>query len=362
MFREKDLQELSNVSSSHFPDRSAKWLIRQREHLQALLEMLAGEITDALDFSRVEQLNRSFISDELRTQESDMLFSVPFREPTGKCEELIIYILIEHQSTVDPSMELRLLSYMTQIWMEERRSWVEGKVSKAEWRLTPIVPVVFYTGSGAWRSPFSLTALMDLPEVLKRFVPRFDTLFLDVKATAPDELTQTGHALGWLLTVLRQENSDPPTMRQALLDALTGLRDLQTENIEAYTRAILYLFLLILHRREAGEHQDLLCMLTQEHTQNQEIVAMADSIIELSEQRGEQRGIQQGIEQGIEQGARQTSIESTLTILNTRFSDADVDPLTPVLEAIEDLDRLKQLNLQASLVESFRAFEERLEA
>jgi hypothetical protein len=103
-------------------------------------------------------------------------------------------------------------------------------------------------------------------------------------------------------------------------------------------------------------------MLTQEHTQNQEIVAMADSIIELSEQRGEQRGIQQGIEQGIEQGARQTSIESTLTILNTRFSDADVDPLTPVLEAIEDLDRLKQLNLQASLVESFRAFEERLEA
>ena len=84
---------------------------------------------------------------------------------------------------------------------------------------------------------------------------------------------------------------------------------------------------------------------------------MADSIIELSEQRGEQRGLQQGIEQG----ARQTSIESTLVILNTRFPDADVDPLTPALEAIEDLNRLKQLNLEASLVKSFRAFQERLE-
>ena len=350
MFTEEDLRALSNVSSSHFPDRSAKWLIRQREHLQALVAMLAGEIADALDFERVEQLNRSFISDELRTQESDMIFSVPFRNPTPKCEEVIIYILIEHQSTVDPSMELRLLSYMTQIWMEERRSWVEQKITKSEWRLTPIVPVVFYTGTGAWKSPLSLTALMDLPEVLKRFVPTFDTLFLDVKATAPDELTQTGHALGWLLTVLRQEHSDPPAMRQALLEALAGLRDLHTQDIEAYTRAILYLFLLILHRRKAGEHQDLLRILTQEHTQNQEIVDMAGSIIELSEQRG------------IEQGSRQTSIEITVAILNTRFPDADVDRLTAALESIEDLNRLKQLNLEAFLVESFRAFQERLEA
>ncbi len=85
---------------------------------------------------------------------------------------------------------------------------------------------------------------------------------------------------------------------------------------------------------------------------------MAGSIIELSEQRGEQRGIQQGIEQG----SRQTSIESTLAILNFRFPDADVDRLTAALEGIEDLDRLKHLNLEAFSVESFRAFQERLQA
>lgn len=85
---------------------------------------------------------------------------------------------------------------------------------------------------------------------------------------------------------------------------------------------------------------------------------MAGSIIELSEQRGEQRGIQKGIQQG----ARRTSIESTLAILNNRFPDADVETLTPALEAIENLKRLKQLNLEASLVESFRTFQERLEA
>ena len=85
---------------------------------------------------------------------------------------------------------------------------------------------------------------------------------------------------------------------------------------------------------------------------------MTGSIIEISEQRGEQRGIQKGIEQG----ARQTSIESTLAILNKRFPEADADTFTRALEAIEDLNRLKQLILEASVVESFRDFQEHLDA
>ena len=74
-----------------------------------------------------------------------------------------------------------------------------------------------------------------------------------------------------------------------------------------------------------------------------------------------QQGIEQGKQQGIEQGARQMSIKSTLAILNKRFPDAEVETLTAALEAIEDLNRLKQLNLQASFIETFRAFKERVE-
>ena len=70
---------------------------------------------------------------------------------------------------------------------------------------------------------------------------------------------------------------------------------------------------------------------------------------------------QQGIQQGIEQGARQMSIESTLTILAERFPDADITTVKPILEAIEDLERLKQLNLNASIAESFLVFRNRLE-
>ena len=67
-------------------------------------------------------------------------------------------------------------------------------------------------------------------------------------------------------------------------------------------------------------------------------------------------------QQGIEQGARQMSIESTLTILTRRFPGVDVNALKPTLEAIEDINRLKQVNIEASLAETFQTFEEYLYA
>ena len=68
------------------------------------------------------------------------------------------------------------------------------------------------------------------------------------------------------------------------------------------------------------------------------------------------------IEQGIAQGARQMSIESTLRILTGRFPSTNVSLVESRLEAIEDLDRLRELNFNASIARSFHAFREELEA
>ena len=71
---------------------------------------------------------------------------------------------------------------------------------------------------------------------------------------------------------------------------------------------------------------------------------------------------EQGEEQGIEQGAHQMSIETTLNILTERFSNVDADALRIRFEAITDLNKLKQLSLNAALAESFNAFQEALNA
>ena len=70
--------------------------------------------------------------------------------------------------------------------------------------------------------------------------------------------------------------------------------------------------------------------------------------------------IQRGKAEGINIGARQTRIESTLDILGVRFPSADVNALKRQLEAIDDLDRLKQVNLDASIAKSLHDFQQSL--
>ncbi len=219
------MHKTQDTQIEHFPDRSLRRLLQDSEYVRGLVQIVAPDIETFLDFSRITYQKRSFISKALQERESDVLLSVSFQKDTDAtdAEALLIYILIEHQSTVDKTMGFRLLSYMVQIWESQRREWETEKLPENERRLQPILPILFYTGDRPWTVPVSLTAIMDVPEILKRFVPSFDTLFLGVKATEAEVLTQSGHPLGWLLHVLQKEHSDETEISEALTDAMSHI-------------------------------------------------------------------------------------------------------------------------------------------
>lgn len=330
--KETEILDLLNKPIENFSDRSSRWLFENKENVQGLIEIVASELVERLDFTQLTQLNRSFVSDTLREQESDILYSVPFHSETGT-DELLIYILIEHQSTVDVTMGFRVLFYMTQIWDAQRRDWESNNVPKSKWRLRPILPIVFYTGSQRWQIPLSLTSLMDLPEALSRFVPTYDTLFLSVKETEASDLTKTGHPLGWLLSVLQQEHADVEAIKRVLLSALSHLNSLDAEQTQQRERAILYLLLLVLHRRPAEEHASLISLID-EQTYGMEVESMAESIIEQSRK--------QGLEQGLEQGETRAKREAILKLLQVRF-DVVPEDLTHKISAMQNRSLLDSL-------------------
>ena len=113
--------------------------------------------------------------------------------------------------------------------------------------LDPILPIVFYTGDGRWTSPLSLTTLMEVPEVLARFVPTFDTLFLGVKGVDQEVLTKPGHPFGWLLSVLQKEDAGKSEISEALVAAVSALSQLDEAQGSQVRQALLYFVQLILH-------------------------------------------------------------------------------------------------------------------
>ena len=338
--------DVSKERVYHFSDRSMRRLLESTAYIRYLIELLMPELLDMLDFDRGVQQNRTFLSEALRVRESDVLLRVPFQETVAH-EELHICVLIEHQSRPDWLMQLRLLIYMERIWEAEYREF--GSKPRAEQKWSPILPIVFYTGSDRWTAPLSLAEILEVPAVFERFVPRFDTLFLDVKQMESERLTESGHPFGWLLRVLQEENADERVFREVLETAVSEInRSEETPNAQL-REALNYLILLVFHERSETEREPFVDIIKAQSPDEMEVETMAQTAAESL------------IEQGIAQGAREMSIENTLTVLTGRFPGADVSLVKPRLEAIEDLTRLKELIFNASIAKSFRAFREELE-
>ena len=332
MVEEADILNFFDIRIEHFPDRSARWLFQDRENVRGLLEIVAGELVELIDFSQLSQINRSFIPDNLREQESDLVFSVPLRSES-ETDELLIYILIEHQSTVDSTMGFRVLFYMIQIWDSQRREWESANVPKSQWRFRSVLPIVFYTGDQRWNTPLTLNAIMDIPDMFSRFVPTFDILFLNVKETDEADLTKSDHPLGWLLTVLQKEHANKEVIRTALIEAMSHINTLGEEQAQQRRRAISYLLLLILHRRPAEEHEELSTLVDQHIEQpsdREEVGSMAQTMAEHL------------IEHGIEQGETRAKQEALLKLIRFQFESVP-ESVTNQITLIQSHSRLDSL-------------------
>ena len=341
-------------SLGQFADRSAKWLLVNPDNLRGLLEIIGADLVESLDFSKVQNVNTTFIADNLREQESDLVFLLPFRDTNET--EVMLYILIEHQSTVDPVMGFRMLSYMYHIWDQQRQQWIAEKVPKSQWRFRPIIPVVFYTGQSEWRPVISMEALMTVPEPLLRFVPRFETLFLGIQTEPDVNLLKTEGPFGWLMTVLKRADTPDPSVFVSVLETLGDhLGELRESERAAWTQAVYYLHLLVFHRRSVGERADLERIVSEHH----EALSLSQQEVTFMQSMAEHY-LQQGIEQGIEQGTRDTTIRNTLALLRSKFSGEAVNEVARGLQRINDVKQLEQLLLAAAQVQNLNAFKQML--
>ena len=335
-----------------FPDRGTKWLLEFGENVEGLLQIVASDLADQLDFDQLQQVNQSFIPDNLRKQESDVIYLVPFR--SEELGDVWVYLLIEHQSVPSPVMGFRLLFYMVNIWDAQRRGWEDAKVPESEWHFRPIIPIVFYTGSQTWEMPITVEMVTDLPQALERFVPTFDVLFLNVKGEDVPDFLHQGHPFRLLLELIRQEDATKVDFETVLRQVVQVLRELPEESPQ-WSRAMYYLVLLIYHRRPTDEREALMDVVAQtlvERRQIEEVQDMTQTIAEYFIQEGEERGEKRGEKRGELRAKR----EAVLKLLQLRF-DSIPPSVAKKIKSIRRVDRLNALFDQAATAKSISEIE-----
>src|SRR5437764_7998152 len=135
-------------------DGSYKLLFSHRQMVAELLRDFVHEPwVEDLDFRTLEPVKASFISDSLRERHSDMIWRL--RWQGGERDWFYVYLLLEFQSTPDPFMAVRLLSYVALLLDSLARS---PGVNPAR-GLPPVFPLVLYNGKRPWKAPTDLASL-----------------------------------------------------------------------------------------------------------------------------------------------------------------------------------------------------------
>lgn len=148
-----------------------------REAAELVRHVLPRHVCDALELDTIVRVSGSFVDTQLSERYSDLLFTV--RSRSGS---VFVYILIEHQSSNDADMPLRLLEYMVRIWTEQRRNEPGAG-------LRPIIPLLICHPVGGWTAPRRLDELFhDCPAELRVFIPSFEVAVQDLGDLDDDEI------------------------------------------------------------------------------------------------------------------------------------------------------------------------------
>jgi len=167
------MKKRTGVSRRHDP--GYKSLFSHPRMVEELIRgFLSGDWIERLNFSTLEKIVNTFVSDDLRERHSDVIWRLRLRGEEGGW--VYLYLLLEFQSTSDPFMAVRLLTYVGLLLEDVIR---KERLKPGD-RLPAVLPVVLHNAKSRWRAPLRLeTLFVPVPKPLKRYLPRLTYLLLD---------------------------------------------------------------------------------------------------------------------------------------------------------------------------------------
>jgi hypothetical protein len=181
---------------------------------------------------------------------------VPFR--LGDEERwALVYVLVEHQSSEDPAMPLRLLYFLVLYWERQWRAWEQRPAPKPPLELSPVLPLVLYTGAGPWENNRTLHDLLGEPAEFHGFVPQWGPLFWELAGQSALSLLESGDAWQQVLAVLRAEGAEPADFERVYVEAMRRLEALAGQDHMRWYDLMRIILSWALYRRPRGEQQAL---------------------------------------------------------------------------------------------------------
>ena len=135
---EKEKQENIHIRKIH--DELFRDILNNKEEFMWFLSSFI-KLDMNITKNDLEKYNRSFVTEEYKSKYSDVVYKIKNKN---------IFLLVEHQSSIDYSMPYRMLTYSYEIM---RDAIDKTRLKDKNYKLPIVVPILLYTGNRKWRVP-----------------------------------------------------------------------------------------------------------------------------------------------------------------------------------------------------------------
>ncbi len=289
-------------------------------HASVVADLLRGFVKDdwvqEVDLKTLERVEGSFVTSDLRSRETDMLWKVKWQ---GR--PLYVFILLEFQSKVDRFMAIRSMTYqglLLEYLAREKAFTPSGK-------LPPIFILVLYNGLAPWNAALDVADLIEpLPGGLEAYRPRVGYVLLDAARIPEMELESERNVAVALFRLEQSRDAERFRKEMIRLMANPDLDDELRASVHTWLTQVLmpsrFPELPLTEARSLEEVQTMLAERVQEWTREWE-------------ENGYKKGRQEGV---------RTVQDFLLAEMVERFGPVP-EAIRSGVEAIQDLDELKKL-------------------
>ncbi|MCC8400275.1 MAG: Rpn family recombination-promoting nuclease/putative transposase [Rickettsia endosymbiont of Platyusa sonomae] len=281
---------------------------------------LPSNFKEQLDLSKIKVEKESYIEESLRRKYSDIVYAVS----TKNKESAFIYILLDHQSTSDYWMALRLWKY-TLLLCERHK--------KNNDKLPVIYPMIMYNGVEEYSAPRNIWELFTDPMQAKELMVS-DYQLVDLQSMSDDEIVQQKH-LGMMSYVMKHiHQRDMLKLWEEFLRRFKLEVLIDKENGYIYLESFLWYTDAKLQEEQQLELEQVLAKYLSEEEQVNIMRTIAQKYIE----EGEFRGIQIGEARGEARGKAERNIEVAKNMFSNNYSIPEISRITGL--SIQEINNL----------------------
>ena len=312
-------------------DRSYKDLYSNKEiFIDLVKKILNAPWAKELKAEQLTLVNKSYIASDYEENESDIVYRANVNG-----SEVIFYILLEFQSSLDYRMPLRLFFYISEILREYAKN-AEHKAYDKKLKIPAVVPLVLYNGKAEWDVPTSFRDIVKNEELFGDNIIDFKYNLFDVNNKySKEELIKEKSVTSAIF--LLDQKIEPKEFLDRIKTIALFFNSLNEKELQVLKH-------WIENSVEARLAKEAVKILNSSKEEVETMVASNAFIITEMEQQAQERGIKEGINigiiEGIKEGKKETKEEVAINLLKLGINEDVVIKATEL--SVEKVRELKE--------------------